>query len=120
MPASRQYAILPEQTIFIWVYGVVTLTLPSLYFFDIIVYEVQERTGIDPPLDWSLLEACDLAWMVCLALSTRMAVPEPPIHITRRVLSWEEMCEVEERAGDTGLGDNGLIAEGAESNKLMV
>ena len=47
-----------------------------------------------------------------------MAVPEPPIRITRQVLSWEETCEIEERPGDSGLSDNGLVAQ--ESNKFMV
>ena len=100
-----------------------TLALPVLYFIDVVVYEVQGRTGIDPPLDWSVLEVCDILWMVCLALSTRMAVQEPPIRITREVLSWDEIREIEDGNGDTGLGDNGLVLQArdeAADRKLMV
>ena len=43
-----------------------------------------------------MLQALDVAWMVCLAMSTSMAVPEPPLLITRRVLEFDDEFDADE------------------------
>lgn len=88
--AGESGRVLPKHTIYIVVYGCVTAMLPVLYFTDIIVYEAQGRTGVDPVIPWPVLQFFDIAWVVCLALSTRLSVPEPPILVTRRVLEFDE------------------------------
>ena len=76
--------------------GVVTSLLPVLYFADIFLYRSQHRTGIDPPIPWGILQTLDLLWMICLSFSTRMAVPEAPIRVTRQILRFEEEFEANE------------------------
>jgi len=85
-----------KHTVFICVYGAVTASLPVLYFYDVFVYELEGRTGLDPPLPWWLLQAADVAWMTCLALSTRMAVPEPPMLVTWKVLEFDDEFELDD------------------------
>jgi len=85
-----------HHTVFIIVYGVVTFMLPILYFTDVLVYKAQGRTGVDPPIPWGVLQAADIVWMLCLSLSTKLAVPEPPILLTRRVLEFDEEFDPEE------------------------
>jgi|EP00908_Phaeocystis_cordata_P023939 hypothetical protein len=79
-----------KHTVFVIVYGIVTALLPTLYFYDVLVYEAEERTGLDPPLPEWVLQSVDIAWMVCLAGSTRLAVPERNIFVTRRVLPFDK------------------------------
>ncbi|CAK0845546.1 unnamed protein product [Prorocentrum cordatum] len=44
------------------VYGLVTATLPMLYFTDVVVYKSEARTGFDPFLPWQVLQVMDAAW----------------------------------------------------------
>jgi len=85
-----------EHTYFIITYGVVTTLLPILYFYDIAVYRLEGRTGRDPPLPWWLLQILDALWMICLTLSSRLAVPEPPLKITYQVLELDDHIEVDD------------------------
>jgi len=87
-----------KHTVFIALYGFVTMALPVLYFYDVLVYQAQGRVGVDPPLPWWLLEVADCTWMLCLAVSTKLSVPEPPIIVTRRVLEFDEEFDPEELA----------------------
>ena len=41
-----------RHTYFIVFYGAVTVLLPIMYFTDVIVYKVQKRSGVDPPIPW--------------------------------------------------------------------
>lgn len=41
-----------------------TTLLPTLYFYDVIVYRLEGREGIDPPLPWWVLQTTDVLWMV--------------------------------------------------------
>ena len=70
------------------------------------------RTGLDPPLPWYVLQIMDALWMGCLALSTSMAVPEPPMRITRTVMKWgdefdadDEECAHLKKVGHQDLGE---------------
>jgi len=100
--AYEQGLVTRAQTVFICIYGAVTLALPLLYFYDVLVYEIEGRAGVDPPLPWYVLQAADVVWMVCLALSTRLAVPEPPLRITRTVLEFDDHFEAAEHEGTDG------------------
>ena len=102
-------------TVFICFYGCVTTLLPFLYFADVLVYEGQQRTGVDPPIPWPVLQAMDLVWVVCLGMTNAMAVPEPPIHVSRRILQFDESYEIEERDAAVGLtGRRGRSIAGVE------
>ena len=39
---------------------------------------------------WWLLQIGDLAWMACVALSSRFSVPEPPLRVTWSCLDFDE------------------------------
>jgi hypothetical protein len=41
-----------------------TTLLPTLYFYDVIVYRLEGREGVDPPLPWWVLQTTDVLWMV--------------------------------------------------------
>jgi len=86
--------VTPSQGYFIAIYGLVTASLPVGYLYDVAVYRAEQRVGVDPPLPWWLLQTLDVLWMICLAMSTSMAVPEPPILITRKVLEFGDTFEV--------------------------
>ena len=83
-----------KHTVFIAVYGVVVATLPTLYLTDLIIYRMEGRTGIDPPLPPALLFVTDGLWIVCVAVSSRLSVPEPPLRITTKCLEFGEEFEV--------------------------
>jgi len=85
-----------KHTVFITVYGIVTATLPLLYFYDVMVYRVEDRQGVDPPLPWYVLQTADIIWIICLSLSSRLAVPEPPLLVTRQVLEIGDEVESSE------------------------
>jgi len=87
-----------KHTIHIIVYGVVTTTLPILYFADVIIYKAQGREGVDPPIPWYVLEIADLTWVACLATAASFSIPEPPILIHRRVVKFGEQVEADEIA----------------------
>ena len=93
---SQRQRVTREHTVYIVTYGLVTTLLPILYFVDVLVYQAQGRVGVDPPLPWYLLQTLDVLWMACLALSTKMSVPEPPILITRKVLEFDEEFDPED------------------------
>jgi len=84
-----------KNTVFIIVYGLVTTALPILYFVDVLVYKAEDRTGVDPVINRWLLQVMDIAWVSCLALTTKFAIPEPPLLIQRRVLEFGEEVEVD-------------------------
>ena len=84
-----------HHTQFIILYGVVVATLPMLYFYDVLVYRMEGRTGVDPPLPWWLLQLADITWCICLSMSTSMSVPEPPLRITRQVVEFDEEVAVD-------------------------
>jgi len=86
----------PVHLYFIIMYGVVTCMLPILYFTDVFIYKHQQRVGIDPPIPSWVLQVMDVIWMLCLAASTRLSVPEPPILVTRRVLEFDEHFDPDE------------------------
>ena len=95
--SPRQRArVLLKHTIHVVVYGIVTTILPVLYFTDVLVYKAQNRTGVDPPIPWPVLTVGDTSWIVCLALTKKFAVPEPPIQISRKILELDEEYEVDE------------------------
>jgi len=89
--------VFPKHTYFVIFYGVVTSILPILYFSDMIIYKVEGRTGVDPPIPWYVLEVMDVVWICCLSQSNKFSVPEPPIRITRTVLDFGDSFEVEEK-----------------------
>ena len=61
---------------------------------------VAGRTGLDPPLPWYVLQTMDALWMGCLATSTTMAVPEPPMQITRKVMKWGDEFDADDEERD--------------------
>ena len=93
---SQRERVTRAHTVFIIIYGLVTTLLPILYFVDILVYQAQGRVGVDPPLPWYVLQTMDVLWVGCLAASTRMSVPEPPILIARKVLEFDEEFDPDE------------------------
>jgi len=86
-----------KHTAHVVVYGLVTATLPMLYFTDVVVYKSEARTGFDPFLPWQVLQVMDAAWMCCLATTTAFAIPEPPIQITRRIVELDKGAEADEK-----------------------
>jgi len=95
-PKARD-RVTPSATYFVIFYGVVTFILPVLYFTDVIVYKVEGRTGVDPPIPWYILEVMDIVWVTCLSQSNKFAVPEPPIRITRTCLDFGDTYSVEDK-----------------------
>ena len=98
--AYEQGLVQPRHTRFIVAYGLIVLALPTLYFYDVAVYALEGRVGVDPPLPWWLLQALDISWCVALSMSSRLSVPEPPLHITRRVLEFEDEFSEDEAHGE--------------------
>jgi len=103
----------PIHGYFIATYGVMTTLLPTLYFYDVIVYRLEGREGVDPPLPWWVLQTTDVLWMVCLSMSTSMSVAEPPLLISRRVLEFDEPVDGDAEEG-RALVANGYAAPADE------
>ena len=49
-----------------------------------------------PVIPWQVLQAADGLWMICLMMSSRLAVPEPPILLQYRVLKFDDHFAPEE------------------------
>jgi len=78
-----------HHTAFIAAYGFVTLILlPTPYFYNFAIYMYDGRVGVDPPLPPVIIQSTDIIWMVCLVLSSRFAIPEPPILVTRKIVDF--------------------------------
>lgn len=84
--ARQRARVTRKHTVHVVFYGLVTASLPLLYFTDVVIYRSEGRSGMDPFLPWQVLQIMDAAWMLCLATTTAFAVPEPPIQITHRVV----------------------------------
>ena len=91
-----------KHTVFISVYGVVTTIMPVAYFIDIGVYMSEERTGVDPPVPWWIIQTMDVLWVLCLASTTSFCIPEPPLEIRCKVLQFDEEYDVPENAALIG------------------
>ena len=98
-------------TVHVLVYGVVTVTLPVLYFTDFLVYQAQQRVGVDPPIPWQVLQVMDLVWVACVAVSSYARVPEPPIQVTRKILEFDEEYELAENE------DSEMLVAGLKDRK---
>ena len=113
--ALQRKRVQPKHTVHVVVYGLITCVLPLLYFTDIVIYNAQHRTGVDPPIHWVVIQIGDLIWVACLALSNAMAVPEPPIQITRKILQFDEEFDIDEKQAMLGLrGVQGRMVGGLE------
>ena len=100
-PAQR-LLVKTKHTVFISVYGVVTTIMPVVYFIDIGVYMSEERTGVDPPVPWWIIQTMDVLWVLCLASTTSFCIPEPPLEIRCKVLQFDEEYDVPENAALIG------------------
>lgn len=85
-----------SHTVYIVSYGLVSLCLPILYFIDVIMYEAQGRTGVDPPIPLAIIQTLDVVWMVLVALSTRFSVPEPPVVVKWSVLEFDDVVDADD------------------------
>ena len=75
------------QTVFIWVYGALSIAFPTLVAVAYFIYESQEHSCDeppceDPPLPWWLVMIVDYSWFVCLALTAKFLPAAPPLHFT--------------------------------------
>eukprot|EP00931_Biecheleriopsis_adriatica_P014251 TRINITY_DN11597_c0_g1_i1.p1 TRINITY_DN11597_c0_g1~~TRINITY_DN11597_c0_g1_i1.p1 ORF type:complete len:284 (+),score=27.39 TRINITY_DN11597_c0_g1_i1:70-921(+) len=57
-------------TVFIAIYGSLSVLLPFLYFVNILIYEIEGRTGVAPVIPAWITMTCDYAWFLCLPLTT--------------------------------------------------
>ena len=108
-----------KHTIFIIVYGVVTFTLPTLYFYDVVVYRMEDRQGLDPPLPWYVLQIADIVWVCCLSASSRLAVPEPPLLVTRKVVEIGDEVESSELCSSLLADGHDVLSDSCPEDGLV-
>ena len=77
-------------------YGVIIVLLPCVYFYDVVVYKLEGRVGMDPPLPWWMPQTLDVLWAICIICSSRLAPPEPPILVRHTVLEFGNYIELDE------------------------
>jgi hypothetical protein len=111
-------------TIFIIIYGAISMLLPCIVWYSFTTYDTEHRSGYAPVVWPSVMIALDFGWFACLILTSKMLPVDYPMmssHVLGEILKEEEVVEEQRRSGEDGEGRvSQEVEQMDEESKLLM